>query len=229
MYKLAIFDFDGTLVDSTPGIVDVMKVVKDEYNFSNELLEEWALLVGVPLPRQMEIILPGHSPDFHLEVANRYRAIYDTMAIEICPPFSYMFEMLDKLKQAGVIVTIASSKRRNLVEVVLDHHEISHHFKMVIGAADVTHHKPHPESVHITLDQLKIDLSDAVVIGDSIFDLDMAKNAGVDAIGVTTGLHNKEMLAKSEPLHIVEGLHEVLPIILNGRNGNSGDHSHKAI
>jgi phosphoglycolate phosphatase len=151
------------------------------------------------------------------------------MAIEICPPFAYMFEMLDKLKEAGVIVTIASSKRRNLVEVVLDHHNIAHHFKMVIGAADVTNHKPHPESVHITLDQLQIDLSDAVVIGDSIFDLDMAKNAGVDAIGVTTGLHNKEMLQKSEPLHIVEGLHEVLPIILNGRlhGQKSGEQSGK--
>jgi phosphoglycolate phosphatase len=91
---------------------------------------------------------------------------------------------------------------------------------MVVGAADVENHKPHPESVHMTLEQLSIPLDHAVVIGDSIFDLDMAKNAGVDAIGVTTGLHSKEMLAKSEPTHIVDGLHEVLPIILKGRNGN---------
>jgi phosphoglycolate phosphatase len=78
---------------------------------------------------------------------------------------------------------------------------------MVVGAADVENHKPHPESVHMTLEQLSIPLDHAVVIGDSIFDLDMAKNAGVDAIGVTTGLHSKEMLAKSEPTHIVDGLH----------------------
>ncbi len=83
MYKVAIFDFDGTLVDSTPGIVDVMKVVVDEYGFAPAILDEWALLVGVPLPKQMEIIMPEKSADFHLEVANRYRAIYDTMAIEI--------------------------------------------------------------------------------------------------------------------------------------------------
>ncbi|MBP6744672.1 HAD family hydrolase [bacterium] len=220
MYKVAIFDFDGTLVDSTPGIVDVMKVVVDEYGFAPEILDEWALLVGVPLPKQMEIIMPEKSADFHLEVANRYRAIYDTMAIEICPPFPHMFTMLQSLKEAGVVITIASSKRRNLVEIVLDHHNVAHYFKMVVGAADVENHKPHPESVHMTLEQLSIPLDHAVVIGDSIFDLDMAKNAGVDAIGVTTGLHSKEMLAKSEPTHIVDGLHEVLPIILKGRNGN---------
>ncbi|CAN5285105.1 HAD family hydrolase [soil metagenome] len=220
MYKVAIFDFDGTLVDSTPGIVDVMKVVVDEYGFAPAILDEWALLVGVPLPKQMEIILPEKSADFHLEVANRYRAIYDTMAIEICPPFPHMIPMLQSLKEAGVVITIASSKRRNLVEVVLDHLDVAHYFKIVVGAADVENHKPHPESVHITLDQLSIPIDQAVVIGDSIFDLDMAKNAGVDAIGVTTGLHSKEMLAKSEPTHIVDGLEQVLPIILKGRNGN---------
>jgi phosphoglycolate phosphatase len=90
---------------------------------------------------------------------------------------------------------------------------------MVVGASDVANHKPHPESVHITVEQLAIPHEHAVVIGDSIFDLDMAKNAGVDAIGVTTGIHTKEMLAKSEPTHIVDNLNQVTSIILNGRNG----------
>jgi phosphoglycolate phosphatase len=217
VYKLAIFDFDGTLVDSTPGIVDVMKVVIDEYKFEGTMLDTWQHLVGVPLPKQMEIILPGYHADFHLEVADRYRAIYDGMAIEICPPFPHMMKMLDELKNNGVDVTIASSKRSHLVQVVLDHHDIAHHFKMVVGAQDVTNHKPHPESVHQTLEMLKIAPEDAVVIGDSSYDLDMARNAGVDAIGVTTGIHTREQLLLSEPKHIVSSLEEVLPLILSGR------------
>ncbi|MBS1992712.1 MAG: HAD family hydrolase [Cyanobacteria bacterium SZAS LIN-3] len=217
MYKVAIFDFDGTLVDSTGGIVDVMRVVIDEYKFEDNMIHTWRNLVGVPLPRQMEIILPGHEPDFHLEVANRYRAIYDGMAIEICPPFPHLMTMLDELRKQGVIVTIASSKRSHLVKVVLDHHDIAHHFKMVVGAQDVTNHKPHPESVHHTLQQLAIDPEHAVVIGDSTYDLDMARNAGVDAIGVLSGIHDRETLEKSQPRHIVNGLEEVLPLILNGR------------
>jgi phosphoglycolate phosphatase len=219
LYKLAIFDFDGTLVDSTPGIVDVMRVVIDEYKFDEEMLGTWRNLVGVPLPRQMEIILPGQEAGFHLEVADRYRAIYDGMAIEICPPFPHMMTMLDELRSKGVIVTIASSKRSHLVHVVLDHHDIGHHFKLVVGAQEVENHKPHPESVHHTLKILDIAPEHAVVIGDSSYDLDMARNAGVDAIGVLTGIHDKEILSKSEPRHIVNGLDEVLPLILNGRNG----------
>jgi phosphoglycolate phosphatase len=218
MYKLAIFDFDGTLVDSTPGIVDVMKIVIDEYKFEPKMLDEWSLLVGVPLPKQMEIILPDRDADFHLEVANRYRAIYDTMAVEICPPFADMMPMLETLQSEGVTITIATSKRRNLVEVVLDHHKITDIFKMVVGAQDVTNHKPHPESVHQTIQKLGIPIAETVVIGDSVFDLDMARNAGADAIGVTTGIHTREMLAKSEPRHIVGNLDEVGKLILRGKH-----------
>jgi len=218
MYKLAIFDFDGTLVDSTPGIVDVMNIVIDEYKFEPKMLDEWSLLVGVPLPKQMEIILPDRDADFHLEVANRYRAIYDTMAVEICPPFADMMPMLETLQSEGVTITIATSKRRNLVEVVLDHHKITDMFKMVVGAQDVTNHKPHPESVHQTIQKLGIPIAETVVIGDSVFDLDMARNAGADAIGVTTGIHTREMLAKSEPRHIVGNLDEVGKLILKGKH-----------
>jgi len=217
VYKLAIFDFDGTLVDSTPGIIDVMKVVVDEYQFEEGILEEWRHLVGVPLPKQMEIIFPDRDEDFHLEVANRYRAIYDTMAIEICPPFPHMKPLLRNLKDAGVVVTIASSKRSNLVQVVIDHHNLNEYFAMVVGAQEVTNHKPHSESVDVTVEKFGTAREETVVIGDSIFDLDMARNARVDAIGVTTGVHTAEMLAKSEPTHIVTDLVAVERLILNGR------------
>jgi phosphoglycolate phosphatase len=217
LYKLAIFDFDGTLVDSTPGIVDVMKDVVVERGYSQEILDKWSLLVGVPLLKQMEILFPEQDAAFHEELANLYRHKYDNRVIEICPLFPGLTDMLEELHANNVFVTIATSKRRHLVEEVLDHHGLTRYFSMIVGAQDVSHHKPHPESVHLTTHSLKIDGSDAVVIGDSSFDLDMARNAGVDAIGVTTGVHTRELLEKSGPRHIVSGLHEVTPIILNGR------------
>lgn len=217
MYRLAIFDFDGTLVDSAPGIVDVMRDVIVEYEFPSDLVAQWQHLIGVPLLRQMEILFPERSSDFHEEVANRYRAIYDTKVIEICPLFPGLKDMLGTLANADILITIASSKRRYLVETVLEYHNLSSYFKMVVGSQEVANHKPHPESVHTTVDSLKVPHDNTVVIGDSIFDLEMAQNAGVDAIGVTTGIHTREHLQKSSPRHIVTGLHEVLPLILNGR------------
>ena len=214
MYKLAIFDFDGTLVDSAPGIVDVMRQVVDEYGFPTGILETWQNLVGVPLAKQMEIILPGADAEYHLEVADRYRAIYDVQAIEICPPFPALFTMLQVLRDEKVTVTIASSKRRHLIDAVLEHHQIDTYFSLVVGASDVTNHKPHPESVHHTVEKLRFAPRDVVVIGDSTYDLEMAHNAGVDSIGVTTGIHSHEILASTSPRHIVRNLEEVLPIII---------------
>jgi len=220
MYKLAIFDFDGTLVDSAPGIVEVMQQVGLEYKFPADMMGEWRELVGVPLMRQMEIIMPTKKNDFHTEVANRYRAIYDTKVIEICPPFPGLNDMLNQLQQADIHMSIASSKRRNLIEPVLAHHNISSYFKMVIGQQDISNHKPHPESVHYIASALEIPQHHVVVIGDSTYDLEMARLAGVDAIGVTTGIHTREILATAGPTHIVSGLQDVLPLILNGRNGH---------
>lgn len=217
MYKLAIFDFDGTLVDSAPGIVQVMKDVVDELGFSNELFEQWREMIGVPLLRQMEILFPDKSTEFHEDLCDQYRAKYDNRLIELCPLFPHLVDMLRSLEANEVLITIATSKRRHIVEYVLDHHDLSKHFKMVVGAQDVEHHKPHPQSVQMTLEKLNIAPSDSVVIGDSSFDLDMARNAKVDAIGVTTGIHTREFLQKSSPRHIVSGLHEVTPLILNGR------------
>jgi phosphoglycolate phosphatase len=152
-------------------------------------------------------------------VATRYREIYDAKTIELCPLFPGLTTMLDALQKAEIKISIATSKRRPLVEVVLKHHDLMKYFDLLVGAQDVSNHKPHPESVHITLDRLNVAPVDAVVIGDSTYDLDMARNAGVDAIGVTTGVHSEVILSKSEPKHIVAGLEDVLKIILNGRNG----------
>jgi phosphoglycolate phosphatase len=217
LYKLAIFDFDGTLVDSAPGIIQCMKEVCDEKGYKPEILAQWSQLVGVPLLKQMETLFPDETPQIHEDLANLYRRKYDGKVIEICPPFPGLADMLAELSSRNVLITIATSKRRHLVEEVLVHHGLTKYFTMIVGAQDVSNHKPHPESVHITVDSLKIDPGAAVVIGDSTFDLDMARNAGVDAIGVTTGVHTRERLSTSEPRHIVGGLHEVTPIILNGR------------
>ncbi len=220
MYKLAIFDFDGTLVDSAPGIIDVMKNCVDEYNLTDDIYKEWQQLIGVPLMRQMEIIFPDHNEEYWLEVATRYREIYDSKTIELCPLFPHLVPMLETLKASDIKITIASSKRRHLIETVLDHHNLSHFFSLIVGAQDVQNHKPHPESVHLTLQRMDVQAPDAVVVGDSTYDLDMARGADVDAIGVTTGIHTTEILAMSQPKHIVKGLDEVLPIILNGRMSN---------
>jgi HAD superfamily hydrolase (TIGR01509 family) len=194
-----------------------MRQVVDEYGLPEVILEEWRQLVGVPLERQMEVIFPDHEEQFRDEVMKRYRAIYDTKAIEICPPFPGLRLTLERLRSSGVRSSIVSSKRKHLVDVVINHHGLSNYFSLILGAQEVANHKPHPEAVHVTLKRLSLKLDEAIVIGDSIYDLDMARNAGVASIGVTTGIHSKDILTTAQPKCIVDRLEDVLPVILDGR------------
>lgn len=218
MYKIAIFDFDGTLVDSAPGIVEIMYQVKEFYGFHDDLVEQWKQLIGISLNDQTRTILPDHDPKFQLEVADKYRELYNCQAIELCPPFPSLFDVLKELKLANITTTIASSKKTFLIDPVLDHHSIEEYFDLVIGSDIVSNHKPHPESVLSTLKELGHSPEDAVVIGDSIYDLEMAQNASCDSIGVTTGVHDKELLHKASPVKVVDTLEEVLEIILQGKD-----------
>jgi HAD superfamily hydrolase (TIGR01549 family) len=224
VYEVVIFDFDGTLVDSIEGIIHVMQAVVEEFGFEQSVLEEWRQLIGVPLFTQMEIILPNGDQALHNEVIQRYRTIYDAGLLEATPLFPDALETLETLKQAGVKMGIVSSKRTIQVDRVLEHLNCRSFFDIVLGAQDVEHHKPHPQGVHVTLEKLSIDKKGAVVIGDSLYDLNMAHNAGVDAIAVATGVHTRETLSTANPRFMVDRLGAVLPIILNNRPGvRAGD------
>jgi phosphoglycolate phosphatase len=165
----------------------------------------------------MEQILLDRSDDFRAKVVTRYREMYDAQILDLCPPFPELDLVLKALKDAGVTLTIASSKRKIAIDRILAHYNLSDYFALVVGSSEVTQHKPHPESVHMITDKLSIDGNCTVVVGDTTYDLEMAQKAGVDAIGVITGTHTKKMLESFKPLKIVSSLGEIVPIILNGK------------
>ena len=213
MYDLIIFDFDGTLVDSLPGIVSVMEEVVAQYDLPKDITQKWQKLIGLPLIKQMEIVLPDFDEKFWLQMATRYREIYDAKFIEICPPFKDTIKTLEYLKNSDILITIASSKRRPIIEDVLKHYKIYDYFDTVLGVDDVKNHKPHPEPVEITLQKLKIDKKKALVVGDSTYDLEMAHNANVDSIGVTTGVHSYDQLQILSPKFVANNLDNIVDFI----------------
>lgn len=196
-----------------------MQSVVKEFGFAKSVLEEWRHLIGVPLFTQMEIILPNGDQVLREQVIQRYRTIYDAGLLQATPLFPDALETLETLKAAGVKMGIVSSKRTIQVDRVLEHLNCRSFFDVVLGAQDVEHHKPHPQGVYVTLERLSIEKKNAVVVGDSHYDLNMAHNAGVDAIAVTTGVHARETLSTANPRFIVDRLSEILPIVLNIESG----------
>jgi HAD superfamily hydrolase (TIGR01549 family) len=192
-----------------------MQSVVEEFGFAKSVLEEWRHLIGVPLFTQMEIILPNGDQVLREQVIQRYRTIYDAGLIQATPLFPDALETLETLKNAGVKMGIVSSKRTIQVDRVLEHLNCRSFFDVVLGAQDVEHHKPHPQGVDVTLERLSIEKKNAVVVGDSHYDLNMAHNAGVDAIAVTTGVHTRETLSTANPRFVVDRLSAILPIVLN--------------
>jgi phosphoglycolate phosphatase len=176
--------------------------------------------------QQMQIIFPEKDNKFWQDAAEHYRTIYSAKLLQYAPLFPDTVTVLQSLKKAGVEMTIVSSRLSDQINCVLEHAEILSFFALVLGADDVLNHKPHPEAVLLTLKELSIQREDAIVIGDSIYDMDMARNAEVAAIGVTTGVHSREILATANPQFIVDRLEAILPILTeSGICTLSGQHA----
>jgi phosphoglycolate phosphatase len=217
VYRLAIFDFDGTLVDSTAGVSVVLKQIVEEYGLAVTVLEEWRRMIGMPLQRQLELLIPDRSENFREAVACRCRALSEEKVLATCPLFFGVTNTVTSLRQAGIAMSIVSSRHRNQIEAVLNHHQLASYFGLVIGSEDVVKHKPDPEAVYFALKNLGVQPQHAVVVGDSSYDLEMARNAGVDAIGITTGTHEQDTLERAQPKYLVDRLEEVVAIILGSQ------------
>jgi phosphoglycolate phosphatase len=216
VYKLAIFDFDGTMVDSIPGIERMLRRVTEEYALPISVFERWRQMIGLPLIDQVSVLLDNRDKQFQNEVVSRCRVLTDQMSPQSWPLFPGLLDCLEPLKSAGVAMAIVSAKQHHQIVEALEHHRLLPYFRLVIGAEDVTRHKPDPEALEKTLQSLSFEKKEAVVIGDSIYDLQMASKAGVDGIGVITGIHSKDQLMAAGAKSVVDSIKEIIPAILQG-------------
>jgi HAD superfamily hydrolase (TIGR01509 family) len=215
LYKLVIFDFDGTIVDSLPGIIDRIRSIAQEYHLPAALLQEWIEMVGIPLRFQLEKIFPEQDNSFRDQVKERYLAVYDANLLDTTPLFPDALQTLNTLRSAGVKMAIVSTKRSIQIKRVIEHLNLRDYFDLIVGAQEVQNCKPDPEGTLICLEKLSVKEKESVVVGDSTYDIEMAQNAGVDAIGVSTGYHTPAVLSRCNPTFIVDRLSAILPIVMS--------------
>lgn len=183
--RLVIFDFDGTLVDSMPGIVATARTVLHDHGFTDEQLGDLRRIVGPPFPQAFSLVY-GLSEEEAMQVTNEYRAIYENLGRAGWPPFDGIEELLRDLKAAGKLVATASSKRQFLINRGLETTGLSPYFDLPLGKkADFGDSKD--LIVGRALDTLGVDAADAVMVGDRKFDVEAAAANGVDCVGVLFG------------------------------------------
>lgn len=220
--QLAIFDCDGTLVDSQHSIIQAMDDTCDTFGFDRISRESIRRVVGLPLEIAMEHLFPVQETTQHHEMAETYRVHFRKMrendAVEE-PLFPGTVEALDRLEQDGWLLGVATGKAMRGLLPTLDTHGLRNRFT-TLQTACRARGKPDPEMVNKALSETGVDAKNAVVIGDTTYDILMARNANVTSIGVAWGYHDDDELIKAGAaavIHTYAELSQAIQMVMEER------------
>lgn len=212
-FELIVWDWDGTIMNSTPTIVDCMQKACADLDMDVPGDRLASHVIGLGLQESIKIILPKLDPGEYPLVLERFRHYYLSQDHELIL-FHGIRELLDDLKDKGHLLAVATGKPRHGLDRTLNLHGLQNFFHDT-KTADQTRAKPHPQMLLELIERWGIPNQKVLMIGDTTHDLKMAKNAGVQAIAVSYGAHPKEELIAHEPLACVDNVSELRDILLS--------------
>lgn len=208
--KLVVFDWDGTLFNSIGQIVDSLLYAARKYH-QPLTSDEGKDIIGLGLPEVMQRLFPT-VPELHEDILNAYAEHY-VLYSQSDSWFEGVSEMLTALQRKGVILAVATGKsRRGLDRVLLK--TGSNDLFEITRAASETKSKPNPLMLQEILEHTQIPVHEAIMVGDTSYDLEMASNIKMPSIGVTYGVHSEDILMNYNPLCIVNNIDELTAKLL---------------
>ncbi len=156
-------------------------------------------IIGLGLREAVHTLFPDAGDHLHLDIAERYRAHFFSSNEAPSELFEGAREVIESLHQSGYLLAVATGKGRSGLDHALDSTGLGPFFHAT-RTADETFSKPHPEMLHQILDELGLMPRQALMIGDTEYDLQMAANARMSSLGVDYGVHDRERLLKHRPL-----------------------------
>lgn len=206
--RLVIFDVDGTLIDSQRFILGAMRRTFERAGLPAPGDAATLGIVGLSLREAMAALVPGVSAAEHDRLAALYKRCFTALREETggeaqAPLYPGAREALDRLDRAGWLLSVATGKGRRGLRHVLESHGLE---RLFIGSqtADDAPSKPHPAMVLNCLAATGVEAAQAVMVGDSTFDMAMARAAGVRAVGVTWGFQPPGRLVEAGAERLVE-------------------------
>ena len=196
--KLAVFDCDGTLIDGQASICTAMEQAFAEFSLPLPPRNDIRRAVGLSPPQAIRTLLPEADSEQQVALTEAYKQAFRAarQSGELQQPlFDGMAALLDSMREAGWLLGVATGMSRRGLEHCLATHSLSTHF-ITLQTADDHPSKPHPAMLEAALLEAGVAPQDAVMIGDTVFDMAMAVAAGVRGIGVEWGYHApKELIA----------------------------------
>jgi len=205
--KLLVFDWDGTLADSAALIVDAMQSAIRQLQYQSRSKVQICDVIGLGLVEAAQVLFPEMERENHELISNSYRLHYAQRAHETSL-FPGVTDTLHLLRQREYKMAIATGKSRKGLDNSLQQTGLAGFFHTT-RCADETCSKPHPQMLYEILDELDIRPEQAVMIGDSEFDMEMAQHAGMQSIAVSYGVHDRERLVHYKPLFCLNSLGEL--------------------
>lgn len=224
MYKLFVFDLDGTLVDSLGIITRTFNSVLRRYGLPNIQKEKYNYFAGdgpaVLARRAIEYlksegrIQPGEEEFVFQGVYPDYLETYDQLKDDLTRPYRGMEEVLEKLKENNRKIAICTNKRKaaaeNLVQDIF-----SQEFDYISALEEGISRKPDPDMLNIVIEKLGVSKDEVLYFGDTNTDMKTGINAGVDTVAVAWGFREREELEAFHPLGIIDHPKEILKYLDN--------------
>ncbi len=204
-FKLLVFDWDGTLIDSIERIVTSLQHASHEICGIRLSEDKARSVIGLGLNEAIERLHPELDAVKVESVADAYRQdfLYHSKVPELL--FDGVENLLKQLIADNYSLAVATGKSRSGLDRAMQKHKLGHYF-VTTRCAGENLSKPHPEMLNSILHELDTHAKDAVMIGDSEHDMLMAGNAGVNAIGVTHGVEDAESLMIHNPLICLDNI-----------------------
>jgi phosphoglycolate phosphatase len=208
--SVVILDCDGTLVDSAGHIVVVFNEAIAALGYAPMAPERIARIIGLSFDDALRHLLPESSPDERERIIHFYRAQYAVNAVGRDPLFAGVREFLDLVREQGRHLAMATGKSRAGALRIIAEHGLGDYFAAV-KTGDLCRPKPHPEMLHQILDEMGLPPDRALMVGDTTFDVEMARAAGIRSIGVGCGAHAADELAEAGAELVVPSLPDLAP------------------
>jgi len=207
-FDLIIFDWDGTLMDSEAKIVRCMQAAAKDVDIPDPGAEAIRDIIGLGLNEAMQVIFPHQAPNRRTELVERYRRHFLELDNTGMPLFPGVTQGLSALTAQGYLLAIATGKARRGLNRVLDETGM-HHLFVSSRCADEAFSKPHPQMLEDILDETGVDADRALMVGDTVYDMQMARGAQVAGLAVSYGVHTRERLLDSGALACLDSFPEV--------------------
>jgi phosphoglycolate phosphatase len=206
--KLIIFDWDGTLCDSVATIAACIQLAAKDCQLEPPSRAEAASIIGLGLPEAIQQLFPGLQSDAVHHFASMYSSHFRQQELNPSNLFDGVLETLNWLRDDGKLLAVATGKSKAGLERALARLDLVDFFHGS-RTADQTLSKPNPLMLNQLLEEFAVSPNQAIMVGDTTFDLEMAQRAGVPSIGLTYGAHPKRRLQPFQPIVCLDNFPEI--------------------